>query len=157
MKKIIFSIFVCLTFISCQSEDDSDMASAPIIGEWGIDRYIVVRVDGSVQVLNFQEDACDRYLSMEFLPDGTTTQFMDQTGIESGCAQLSGSGYLHWTRENSNTYEFTYKEDDNSDEFIYLAFVDFPTNDTMVITYDGAPPFVPNNIVSSLEEHYFRK
>ncbi len=166
MKKIIFSVFVCLVISSCHSDDDSDllnqaMASAPVLGEWGIDRYIFSRVDGTEEILDFQEDECARNMSLEFIRNGTSKIFIDQIGVANGCEQINRSGgYLRWTLvvvDNYNIYEFTFRSDSNGDEFVYLAFVDFPTEDTMVISYDGIPPYLPGDVYESFEEHYFRK
>ena len=166
MKKITLVLLTSLFIFSCSSDDDSDllnqaMASAPILGEWGIDRYVFSRVDGTEEVLNFQEDECARNMSLEFIRNGASKIFIDQTGVTNGCEQINRSGgYLRWRLvvvDNYNIYEFTFRSDSNSDEFVYLAFVDFPTEDTMVVSYDGIPPYLPEEVYESFEEHYFKK
>lgn len=100
MKKLLYLFIACTIFISCESDNDSDLD--PIIGTWQLQSIIEDDVE--------QTTECSRKTTIVFLQDGTTTaDIYEDDG--NNCNNFKDTST--WVNKGNSTYRIKVDDADS--------------------------------------------
>lgn len=107
MKKIILCLTLCLTFLSCNNDDEPNAPidlSEKLIGEWGLNRR---EIEGSLEDLEF----CELFTTIEFLENGDFNVELFIGDEPENCQSASNTGIWEYLVDDRFTIQLSGQSD----------------------------------------------